>query len=177
MQLVWSIKNKFMLKYFYISISFILIASCSNDDDAIRTFVSSYQDEDFTTFTNSYVHIRGRDSNGDLIIFAGSDIEGECKSPLVITIDEGTKEIISTNNHLNLNEGNCKADEEKMNKLALEFLEYKVGFIHVDKNNNAFFILNGEDRPNLVRFSNIKYKTSDFKDWRSIGKNWYQSIK
>jgi hypothetical protein len=65
-------------------------------------------------------------------------------------------------------------NKKLLNNLAIDFLSYNVESLKVDSNQNVFIGLISREKPDLVRFSNEKYKTIYYNDgWVKVKGNWY----
>ena len=137
-------------------------------------FVDKYNNENFDAFINTGFLIRSGDRKGNLQIFVNTDFKNASNNgPYVITIEKETGVIKNTSCHLM--KDSSSFDREAIHKLTLKFLEYKVYSLAVDENKNIYVRLREAERPTLVRFSDAKYITEEYrKDWKQIKSNWYE---
>jgi hypothetical protein len=139
-----------------------------------QKFVSKYGNEKFDEFTNKGIAVRGHDSRNVLLLFVSDDLENaENKGPYIVGIDKNSTLIKKTDLHLMTDTSNV--DTSILNKLALKFMEYHVQKLSVDKKGNVYIGLRSNERPDLIYFSDLKYKTDMYKQWKHIKDNWYES--
>jgi hypothetical protein len=151
-----------------------VLTCCFGRQSYNRDFVAKFGDEEFDDFINYAVYFRGRDYDGGRIVFISSPNGAEgCKAPFIVTLNAKTAKVQSTSRHLL--KDTCQIDESKMVRLVLKFTEYKVAFLKVDSNKNVYVNVTQAERPTLVRFSDFKYVTADYKKWKHIQGNWYES--
>jgi hypothetical protein len=146
--------------------------SCSVQERANKAFIEKYEKENFDAFINTSVFVRSKDKDGDIMVFVGDLEKEECGAPFIVTVYQESKKVKSTSRHLL--KDTCEVDEERMIKLALKYREYGIGFLKVYENRNAFFNVVEAERPTLIRFSDMKYKTEEYKDWKQVKGNWYE---
>lgn len=162
---------------FLVMLNLTMIFSCNRKDDNYKKFVEQYSNENFESFKNTSLFIRSVASNGGKIIFAYDEtISSELNNgAYVITIDESKKEIKNTSCHLM--KDSLIADRKKLDKLAIKFIEYPVGYLSVDSNSNVLINQKVNESPDLIRFSDLKYKTDKYKEWKQLKDNWYEKAK
>ena len=162
---------------FLVILNLTTMFSCNRKDDSYKKFVEQYKDENFELFKNTSLFIRSIASNGSEIVFAYDEtISPDLNNgAYVITIDEIKKEIKNTSCHLM--KDSLIVDRKRLDKLAIKFIEYPIGYLSVDSSSNVLINLNANKSPNLIRFSDLKYKTEKYKEWKQIKDNWYEKIK
>jgi len=157
---------------FFSSLVLLGFSSCgSNNEKYNAEFVNRYENENFDPFINTGFLIRSR-GEGNLVIFISTDFKNAAvKGPYVVTVEKETGVIKKTSTELISD--SIDFDEEAMHKLIPLFLNYKVYSLSVDVNRNVYLRLREAEKPTLIRFSNIKYKTNQYNDWRQVKDNWY----
>ncbi len=152
----------------------MLLVSCSYQDN--NSFIKKYENEDFSPFINTGIHIRGNDEVGDPILFISDDLENaDKKGPVIVIVSRNKKSIKQIS--FNLSKDSLNVDQVKLKQLALKFLNYKVFSLMVDANNNVFLRLKESDKPTLARFSHQKFVTTAdvFKGkWKLLKGSWYE---
>lgn len=147
--------------------------SCNSSMDKNKDFVDKYNNENFNDFINTAIHFRSSDNQGGLIIFANDNKQPDLNNGVyIITIDKEKETIKKTD--CTLLKDSSIIDKRRLENLALKFLKYPINFLSVDKHSNVLINLKANERPNLIRFADIKYKTNEYKDWVLIKDNWYQ---
>lgn len=156
--------------------SFVLLGlnSCVGDMEKYNAeFVNKYENENFDAFVNTGFLIRSN-REGSLVIYISTDFKNAAnKGPYVVTVEKETGVIKKTST--DLISDSVSFDKEAMHKLLPEFLKYKVYSLSVDENRNVYVRLREADKPTLIRFSDMKYKTEQYKDWEQIKSNWYEN--
>jgi len=159
--------------------SFVLLGlnSCVSDMGKYNAeFVNKYENESFDAFINTGFLIRSGDMEGNLVIFISIDFKNASnKGPYVVTVEKETGVIKKTST--DLISDSISFDKEAIHKLLPEFLKYKIYSLSVDENKNVYIRLREAERPTLIRFSDMKYKTDKYKDWKQIKGNWYEDVK
>jgi hypothetical protein len=148
----------------------LLSAGCENPN---KEFVEKHEDENFDTFTNRSFLIRSADREGNLQIFVATDKKNAFDNgPYVVTVEKKTGAIKKASTHLMSDTSSL--DREQIHGLIPIFLEYKVYSLSVDTDQNVYVRLKEADRPTLIRFSDMKHKTKEYKDWKQVKGNWYE---
>lgn len=166
------------MKLFFKSTFFILVAhalvSCDNEVKSYNIeFIKKHGTETFGDFINTGIAVRNFDANGNIILFIGDLQNTNINGPYIVKIDTIRDIIIETS--CKLLKDSSLVDKEKFNDLALKFMSYDINYLKVDTNNNVFINVMYNERPSLIRFSNLKYKTGIYKeDWKLISSNWYE---
>jgi len=137
-----------------------------------RRFVNKYFNENFDDFKNTSIFIRGGDSAGHLVLFIGCDMKHN-KGLYTIVFDDKKNEIVSTDTHLMLDSSGL--DKTAINRLAVRFMKYNLNCLAVDSNGNVDARTEYSERPVLIRFSDKKYITGAYKDWRKLKGLWYEN--
>ncbi len=165
------------MRYIFLALFYLTtLLSCNREDEKYVKFVEQYKDENFEAFKNTSMFARSEDHDGGDIIFA---YEEPISSSLnngayVITIDNIKKEIKSTSCHLM--KDSTIVDRKKLERLAIKFIEYPIGYLSVDSNNNVLINLRLNASPNLIRFSDLIYKTEKFREWKKVVDYWYKKV-
>jgi hypothetical protein len=153
----------------------VLFFGCNDHSNMNSEFVKKFGNESFDEFKNTSMFIRSGDRDGGLIIFTyDNKIPPDLNNgAYIVTVDWKKKKIKSTSCHLM--KDSTIADRQKLEKLALKLIEYPIDYLSVDSSNNVFISLRMNVRPDLVRFSNLKYKTDKYKEWKQVKDNWYEN--
>ncbi|MBS0030027.1 hypothetical protein ACTJJ0_21310 [Chitinophaga sp. 22321] len=161
-----------LLKQFQIAILFLALCSCGTRRQ--EQFVDKYADADFTAFINKCVYFRGRDKEQLLILFVDNDLSEEKNDgPFIVYVDEDSKKVVKTSTVLMKDTINI--NKTSLERLAIHFLSYHVRSLKVDTNGNVFIGLLNEEKPDLIRFSDEKYRTGFYKEgWSKVKGNWYR---
>lgn len=148
--------------------------SCNNLNSQNSKFIEIYENENFDSFVNKGILIRNFDKDNDPVIYVCTDLQNAFNNgPYIVVIDRKTERIKSSSTNLMSDSSNL--DKLAMNKLALKFLKYKIRLLKVDRFKNVFINIFKSEEPTLVRFSNLKYKTGQYKTgWIKINKYWYE---
>jgi hypothetical protein len=157
-------------------ITLLTMNSCfSNIEEGNKRFVEKHYNDNFNAFINTGFLIRSEDGEGNLIIFISTDLKNALnKGPYVVTVEKETGVIKKTSTHL-MSDSN-DFNREALHKLLPLFLTYKIYSIAVDSNQNVYVRVMKADKPTLVRFSNKKYITEQYKDWKRVKGNWYENL-
>ena len=161
----------------FIAILFILLIACSSKSDINKKFVLKYGKENFDEFRNTAFLIRSSDYNGGIIIFAYDyrlNPNSDTIRPYIITVDEKSSQIKNISCHLM--KDSTKVDRKGLEKLEFRFRKYPIQSLYVDSNNNVLINLKYGDRPNLIKFSELKFKSNRYDGWEQIKDNWYQKV-
>ncbi|MBO9732283.1 MAG: hypothetical protein J7623_26815 [Chitinophaga sp.] len=163
----------YLFKRFLLAVLFFPLFSCSSRQQEV--FVKKYGHGDFTAFTNRCVYFRGRDKERSLILFIDNDLSvSGSNGPFIVYVNRDLKTVVKTSTRLMADTTNI--DKVLLQQLAIRFLSYKVNILKVDTLGNVFIGLLNSERPDLIRFSNEKYKTIYYKDgWSNVKENWYRS--
>lgn len=159
----------------------LLLMGCNSKAETNRKFVMYYEKENFDEFKNSSFLIRSGDNSGGIIIFAydyglyTDTVNNPNVHPYIITIDRRSLQIKRTSCHL-MNSDSTEINKEKLEKLSQRFLKYNINSLKVDSNKNVIISLRYDERPNLIRFSNLKFKSSRYDSWEHVKDNWYQKV-
>jgi hypothetical protein len=163
------------MRYLFLAIFYLAtMFSCSRKEDKYKKFVEQYKDENFEVFKNTSMFIRGAASDGGEIVFAYDEPISSTlnNGAYVITIDDTRKKIKNTSCHLM--KDSTVVDKKKLERLVIKFIEYPISYLGVDSSNNVFINLKINESPDLIRFSDLKYKTEKYKNWKQIKGNWYE---
>lgn len=157
------------------SFALLVLNSCVGDMEKYNAeFVNKYENENFDAYINTSFLIRSGDMEGNLVIFISIDFKNAAnKGPYVVTVEKETGVIKKTS--IDLISDSVSFDKEAIHKLLADFLKYKVYSLSVDENRNIYVRLREADRPTLIRFSDMKYKIEQYKDWKQIKGNWYEN--
>jgi lipopolysaccharide export LptBFGC system permease protein LptF len=139
-----------------------------------ENFVKLYNTENFEKFRLTTFFIRGHNSQGQSIVFAYDEKVPPVKNngAYVIEYDIERKIISSTN--CRLMKDSSIVDVNKLERLVDEFVKYQVNYLQVDSNNNVFVSVYSNEEPDLVRFSDLKYKSVKYDKWRQLNFNWFE---
>jgi len=152
----------------------LLNAGC-NKPDYHKVFVEKYGDENFDEFVNRSFFIRTSDREGNPIIYVFDETEQQapCSMYFGVIVDRETRTVKSTiDDHL---PDSCNINKEASAELAVKFSTYGINRLTVDSNMNVFVMVKFKEGPeDLVRFSDMKYKTEAYKDWKQVKGNWYE---
>lgn len=158
--------------------TFFLTKCSMTSEMSNELFVEKYQHENFDVFLNKSFFIRDIDINKNPIVLAYDykDSEKPCGF-LSIIVDKDSNIIKSTTSILNSD--NCYIEISKeIEFLAIKFVALNINRLRVDSNRNVFIsILPGENVSRLIYFSDLKYKTEEYRKWRLISGNWYEQKK
>lgn len=146
--------------------------SCQTFDNG--QFLDKFSNENFDPFKSTSFFIRGSDNSSGRILFAYDEqISPDLNNgAYVITIDPKTKIVKKTS--CDLMKDSTIVNKEKLQALAKKFLDYPIGYLSVDLNGNVFISLKPNSAPDLIRFSNLQYKTNKYADWKNIKDYWYE---
>lgn len=151
-------------------LSFLLVIPGCKESN--KMFVEKYDDEDFEKYINTTIFFRSGDNDGGIILFA-YDGRDKNNGAYIITIDKSNKIIKKTDTKLIKN--STLVDTARLKELSLDFLKYPINLLSVDSNYNVLINLKNNERPNLIRFSDIKFKNGKYKSWKHIKDNWYET--
>lgn len=154
----------------------ILFCGCFSQKNMSSDFIKKYGGENFAEFNNTSIFVRSSINDSDEIIFAYDDkLDPKLNNgAYVITLNRVQKKIKNASCHLM--KDSTIVNKEKLEKLALKFIEYQIGYLSVDSSSNVLINIRANKSPNLIRFSDMKYKTEKYKDWKLIKDNWYEKI-
>jgi hypothetical protein len=162
-----------IIHFFLLGSISLTIYSCYNDQEINKTFVEKYENENFEDFTCKGVSIRGGNNQQGVVVLVSNSYEKVgCRAPVGVILNRETGAFKSLNRDLLGDE--CEIDEKEMINLALKFIEYKVAVLAVDSNKNVLINISEAEAPNLIRFSDMKYKTQKFRRWKKIKGSWYE---
>jgi len=164
------------MRYLFLATVYLAtMFSCNSKEGKYRKFVEQYKDENFEVFKNTSMFIRSAASDGGKIIFAYDEPISSTlnNGAYVITIDDTRKKIKNTSCHLM--KDSTVVDKEKLERLVIKFIEYPISYLGVDSSNNVFINLKVNESPDLIRFSDLKYKTEKYKNWKRVKENWYEN--
>lgn len=141
-----------------------------------KDFVEKCNLENFEVFKNTSMFIRSGAHDGGIIVFAYDETIPPSldNGAYVIHVNDKEKRIISASCHLM--KDSTIVDKKRLQQLVLKFIEYPIGYLDVDSNNNVLINLRANTSPNLVRFSDKKYKEKEavYRNWKPIKDNWYE---
>jgi hypothetical protein len=167
-------KLSFLISFFIISI----LQSCKAGDNGAfnAQFVKKYGHDSFAEFAGYSLTLRSYDGNGNAIILVYNNADtGGCQFPYRVIINRKSHEVKSSNRDWVDSNRVCLIDTARMVTLALKFEQYNIAHIDIDENNNVNIkTLLFEGAPNLMRFSDLKYKTLKYKEWKHVAENWYE---
>lgn len=147
-----------------------LLVGCLNLN---KGFVEKYENENFSSFKNRSFLIRNISRDGNMEIFVSVNIINASKNgPYVVTVNKESGRIVETSTHLMSD--TSELVKEEIHNLIPIFLKYKIYSLLVDSNDNVFIRLREIDNPDLIRFSDKKYKTKEYNGWKNIKGNWYE---
>lgn len=158
--------------------SFVLLGlnSCVGDmKKSNAEFVNKYENENFDAFINKSFFVRGFDEDRDpiILVYDLTKTIRPCDMFLGITVNNKTRTIKKVNK--SMLPDSCNIDETTSCDLALRFNEYNINRLKVDANKNVYVsVMFKEGADYLVRFSDMKYKTDKYKDWKQVKGNWYE---
>ena len=111
-------------------------------------------------------------SNNSTLILTSNQSLKKSKT-WVLTIDENTNRILKIDSVRKSDELTQKQNEEELEqikKTATTFLSYDIAGITIDSNSNVLIMRDGQ---NLIRFSNLQYKTKEYERWHHIKGYWF----
>jgi len=164
--------------------SILLLGRCKTDFSKRHVknekFLSDYGNGHFEIFKNYSVFVpewnRGQ---GPTIMIVNHKIDsGVCRFPFTLILDKDGVNVKDIKGDTMDTSRSCNIDTPLMIKLAVEFSGMKVSYITVDSNDNIFIqTIYGESAPNLVKFSDSKYVTDEYKNnWMARPNGWYERI-
>ena len=159
------------------SLLLVVLANCSSGSDGCNlAFVKKNDKYNWDLFSNTAISTRGTDANDNPVYFVSPDLRNASKSgPYIVTLSKKTGEVLKTSCHLMSDSTNF--NKSKMNALVLSFVKIEIQTLKVDESGNVFININNPERPNLVKFSDLKYKTGQYeKDWKNVKGLWYEDI-
>lgn len=136
-----------------LSICLILlcIISCC-EQHAEKKFLTQYEFEDYSLFSDVHIFIRGTDRYYNPIVFVSApqlfdDSKYGC---YVVVLDKNNQQVIRAGW---MGEGPIEADTLTLKKMAQCFLDYRIPRLDVDKQGNVFVYLRDVETLALVRFT------------------------
>lgn len=152
----------------------LLNAGC-NKPDHHKAFVEQHGYENFDEFVNRSFFIRSSDREGNPIIYVFDETKQQapCGMFLGVTVDRETRTVKGIiDDHL---PDSCNIDKETSAELAVKFSMYGINRLTVDSNLNVYVMVKFKEGPeDLIRFSDMQYKTEEYKDWKQVKGNWYE---
>ncbi len=156
-----------------ILLSTLFFFGCRSDHYLNVEFIKKYGRDNFEEFKNYSVFIRSGDLIGEEIVFImDENSEFTQKNALfVVDLNPELKKIKSTSCHL-LSDSTL-IDKKLLESLVLKFNKYPIGAISVDSNSNVFISGRIMHDTQMVRFSDVKYKTAKYENWEHVQDNWH----
>jgi hypothetical protein len=139
-----------------------------------ENFVELYNTENFDKFRLTSFFVRGHNSQGERIIFAYDEEVPPVKNNGAYLIEYNIERKIITSTSCRLMKDSSIVDVKKLDSLVGKFVEYQINYLQVDSNNNVFVNVSSNEEPNLVRFSDLKYKSVKYDKWRQLSLNWFE---
>lgn len=161
--------------YSFLIVCMLFFSNCNNNDYHERNlrFIQKYENENFDIFINTGFLIRGRDQKGNYQIFVTVDSEkADTVGPYIITFDGQTKSILNSSSELM--KESVDFDKDIINSLIPVFFKYNIFSLEVDKEKNVFIRVRSADKPTLIRFSDLKYKTQKYSKFKKLKGNWFE---
>jgi len=144
--------------------------SCKTND--ARDFVNKHHNDDFNQFANTGFILRTFDE-GNPVVFVSTNLANAYnQGPYIITVDAKDKSIIKENKTL-MGHDSSFVNRDEIMGLTNKFLNYEIRWLSVDTIGNVFIGLSNIEKPDLIRFSNLRYKTEEYSDWKHIQDMWY----
>lgn len=165
------------IQIFFTSVILLSMNNCGNSQEKTnKAFIEKYGNENFYDFINRSFFVRGFDEDGDPIILVYDETQKRRPCDLAFGVTVNNKTNTVKNIKKSFIPDSCKIDEKKSCDLALKFNEYNINRLSVDSNKNVFIsVMAGENASRLVRFSDAKYITAEYKkNWKQIKGNWYE---
>lgn len=163
------------LRYIYFVSTILFVNSCTIDRSE-EIFLQNFGNENFTSFANHSLFVRGYDEDKDpiVLVYDNSKRIRPCDLSYGVIINRKTKAIKSINrSHL---PDSCGINEKLSKDLAVKFLEYNINYLRVDSAMNVFVdVLFKEGPPILVRFSDADKIPTKYQSWKHIEGNWYEN--
>lgn len=168
---------KNMLLHLFVTM-FLLLSGCSMDGKSGNMkFVVQYESENFDDFANRSFFVRDFDREGNPIVLVLDDRlnnQRPCGLSIGFIVDKKAKTIKDVKK--SMIPDSCNIDIKTSGELAVRFIEYDINRLAVDSNKNVRVIVKFKERDpdQLIRFSDLKYKTEEYKDWQQVKGNWYE---
>lgn len=164
--------------------SILLLGRCKTDFSKRHVkngkFLSEYGNGHFEIFKNYSVFVREWNrGQGPTIMIVNHRIDsGVCSLPFTLILDQDGVNVKDIKGNWMDTSASCNIDTLLMIKLAVELSGMKASYINVDSNGNVFVqTIYGESTPNLVKFSDSKYITDEYKNnWKARPNGWYERI-
>lgn len=140
-----------------------------------RNFIKEYEFEDFSQFSGVDMAIRGKNQQGNIIIYGYAPhlINDSLNAGyFILTLNKENNQIIDT--ELTVEGEYNNADTSSLHSLAKIFLNYKIPRINVEKNGNVRIYLMDTETLALIRFTDLTLRTKNLKDWVSVKGNWFR---
>lgn len=167
-----------LIHIFFTSVILVSMNSCFNSKgNGNKEFVEKYENENFGAFINKSFFVRGGDEDGDpiILVYDLTKKARPCDLFLGITVNNKTRTIKKINK--SMLPDSCNIDEKTSCDLALKFNDYNINRLKVDENKNVYVsVIFKEGADYLIRFSDMKYKTEQYKDWKQVKGNWYEKV-
>ncbi|MBC8046516.1 MAG: hypothetical protein H7Y00_06950 [Fimbriimonadaceae bacterium] len=136
-------------------------------------FVRKFSEYDFNKFARKSFFVRDFEGRNNPIIFVYKD---NCNGFQRVIIDSKLDSIKLTDFPGAKTDLDCWNDSLYSNELAIQFVKLDINAMSVDSNLNAYFnVLYNEQFPHLIKFSDKKFITGEYKTkWEQITGNWYK---
>jgi hypothetical protein len=155
-------------------ITMSMAISCTVEGNEYNlNFIKEHGNEKFSDFINVGIVVRNFDQKGNVILFVSNLKNSKTNGIYIVTVDTAKKTIVETS--CKLIQDSLLIDRVKLDNLAIKFVKYDINMLRVDSNETVFINVNYNERPTLVRFADLKFKTATYnKDWKRIKENWYE---
>ena len=163
-----------------VSVAFSLQGCSQNRDKYNNLFIEKYGNNNFEIFKNKSLFIRSLyEGNPVIYVFDysythGQPINTEQCGFVSVIISKKDNSLISSS--FVPQSDNCKMtyEQEEYYKLTIEFLQFDINSLAVDKDNNVFVKTTFYDGlPDLIRVNNQE-SIKDFDNLVLIKDNWYK---
>lgn len=160
----------------------ICFAGCNGKDTKRQKlnsdFIAKYGSENFTSFIGHTIWLRSLDRERNQIFLFNSNNQdtGNCSLPYRVIVSSKSGQMKEANRSWADSFGRCPIDTNIAVEYALKLHKMQIAYLKVDSNKNVIVqTLYGEGTPDLIRFSDPKFITEEFrKRWRPKGNNWYE---
>lgn len=164
--------------------SILLLFGCKNTEtnrhSVNEKFITEHGNYQFNNFKNYVVFVREWDRNHDpAIMIIDSRVDtGDCSLPFTIIVNHENNNVKKIKGNWADSTGKCGVDTNRMIKLATALSALHAAYVRVDSNDNVFVqTIYGEGAPDLVKFSDPKYITDEYrKKWKEKGNGWHERI-
>lgn len=162
-------------RHLYFLIVILFFNSCSHEKSE-ETFIQKFGNENFNSFVNYSLFVRGFDEDRDPIVLVYDNTKKirPCDMSYGVIINRKTKSIKSVNR--SYLPDSCGINEMVSKELAVKFLKYNINYLRVDSAMNIFVdVVFKEGPPILARFSDANNIPLKYQSWKHLEGNWYKS--